>query len=237
MTSSSERRIKPGFEQTVPRTAEEFAERWRESVGRKQLLADIDLYNFEHPSGGADMDNFALARQAEKSQHQRRRSPYTLSYWGKVKICMWRELRKLRNDPSIMGVMFLNNLFEALILASVFYDIPATTSSFFHRGAVIFIMVLVNGFGSMTEIMSLYAKRKIVEKHNRYALYHPSAESLASMIIDLPNKMMTSLAMNITLYFMTNLRRETGPFFFYLLISFTMALAVSAKDKLVKRCR
>jgi ATP-binding cassette subfamily G (WHITE) protein 2 (PDR) len=58
-------------------------------------------------------------------------------------------------------------------------------------------------------------------KHNRYALYHPSAEALSSLIVDLPYKITNSLVVNSTLYFMTNLRREPGPFFFFLLIACT----------------
>lgn len=140
---------------------------------------------------------------------------------------MWREILKLRNDPSVIIAMFMNNFFEALILASVFYNLDSTTSSFYYRGAVIFMTVILNGFGTMIEIISLYAKRKIVEKHSRYALYHPSADSLAGVVVDLPNKVLTAVAINTTLYFMANLRREPGPFFFFLMVSFTMSLAVS----------
>lgn len=72
-----------------------------------------------------------------------------------------------------------------------------------------------------------YEKRQIVEKHNRYALYHPSAEAMASLIMDLPYKITNSIVVNSTLYFMTGLRREPGPFFFFLLVSFTMTLSMS----------
>lgn len=53
-----------------------------------------------------------------------------------------------------------------------------TTASFFSRGALLFMLILLNAFGSILEIIGLYAKRTIVEKHNRYALYHPSAEAV-----------------------------------------------------------
>lgn len=63
-------------------------------------------------------------------------------------------------------VMMTFNFFEALILASIFYNLSGSTSSFFMRGGVLFMMVLLNAFGSMLEIMSLYAKRQIVGKVN-----------------------------------------------------------------------
>jgi len=40
--------------------------------------------------------------------------------------------------------------------------------------------------------------------------YHSSAEAFASMLTDLPNKILSALVTNLTLYFMTNLRREPG---------------------------
>ena len=47
------------------------------------------------------------------------------------------------------------------------------------------------------------------------------------MICDLPNKMLTSVFFNITLYFLTDLRRTPGAFFTFYLFSFTCVLAMS----------
>jgi ATP-binding cassette subfamily G (WHITE) protein 2 (PDR) len=81
--------------------------------------------------------------------------------------------------------------------------------------------------------MAMWAQRPIVEKHNRYALYHPFAESCASLICDLPNKIATCLFFNTTLYFMTNLRRSGGAFFTYILFMFTTILTVSMFFRMV----
>jgi ATP-binding cassette subfamily G (WHITE) protein 2 (PDR) len=77
------------------------------------------------------------------------------------------------------------------------------------------------------QILTLYAQRPIVEKQAKYAFYHPFAEAIASMICDLPNKILTSVFFNITLYFMTGLRRTPGAFFTFYLFSFTCVLAMS----------
>ena len=47
------------------------------------------------------------------------------------------------------------------------------------------------------------------------------------MICDLPNKIFTAIGFNLTLYFMTNLRRTPGHFFIFLLFSFTCTLTMS----------
>ncbi|KAH7388649.1 ABC-2 type transporter-domain-containing protein [Pyrenochaeta sp. MPI-SDFR-AT-0127] len=227
MTSPSERRIRFGFENRTPRTSDDFARCWKESPERQQLLQSIENYSQAHPLKGENHEKFALSRTLEKSSKQRQNSPYTLSYWKQVSLCMWREVQNLKNDPSVTLSMLIINFFEALIIASIFYNLPGSTASFFKRGGILFMMVLLNAFGSFLEIMTLYAKRTIVEKHNRYALYHPSAEALASMIVALPYKIANSIIVNSTLYFMANLRREPGPFFYFLLVAFTMGLSMS----------
>lgn len=47
------------------------------------------------------------------------------------------------------------------------------------------------------------------------------------MLTDMPYKIVNSILFNIVLYFMTHLRREPGPFFFFLLISFFITLTMS----------
>lgn len=47
------------------------------------------------------------------------------------------------------------------------------------------------------------------------------------MLCDLPYKITNVIIFNLTLYFMTNLRREPGAFFFFLLISFSTVMVMS----------
>ncbi|KAL4896838.1 ABC-2 type transporter-domain-containing protein [Aspergillus ambiguus] len=227
MTSASERVVKPGFENLVPRTPDEFAQRWRDSPERKDLLKQIQQYTIEHPFDNADMRRFAEARKSEKSTKQREKSPYTLSYWRQIKLCMWREFRRLRSDIGVPLFTIVLNLVEMTIIASLFFDMEPTTSSFFQRGALMFMMILLAALSSMLEIMALYEKRNIVEKHDRYALYHPSAEAIASAITDIPSKLITICGSSLIVYFMTNLRRTPEAFFFYLLMAFTALMCMS----------
>lgn len=47
------------------------------------------------------------------------------------------------------------------------------------------------------------------------------------MIVELPSKIIVSITVNLTLYFMSNLRRTPGAFFTFLLFSFTCTLVMS----------
>ncbi|KAF1829254.1 hypothetical protein BDW02DRAFT_177417 [Decorospora gaudefroyi] len=227
MTSPLERVVRPGWENRVPRTPDEFAQRWKESPERAALLEQIESYEQKYPVGGEAGQRFKESRQLQKARGQREKSPYTLSYMQQVKLCLWRGFVRLKADPSITITQLVANSIMALIISSVFYNLPSTTSSFYLRSALLFFAILMNAFGSALEILTLYAQRPIVEKHSRYALYHPSAEAFASMLTDLPYKVLNAITFNLVLYFMTNLRREPGNFFFFVLISFTLTLVMS----------
>lgn len=227
MTSSLERVVRPGWEDRVPRAPEEFAARWKESPQRKALLHEIDAYEQKYTVGGEHQKKFEESRRAQQAKRQRVKSPYTLSYGQQVSLCLWRGFQRLKGDPSLTFVQIFFNAIMALVIGSVFYNLPSNTGSFYQRGALLFFAILMNAFGSALEILTLYAQRPIVEKHQRYAFYHPSAEAFASMLTDMPYKICNAITFNLVLYFMTNLRREPGPFFFFLLVSFFLTLTMS----------
>lgn len=227
MTSPQERIVRAGFEGRAPNTPDDFARAWKESEHYRRLQAEIEEYKVAHPLNGPDAEVFRASKQAQQAKGQRAKSPYTLSFKQQTELCLWRGWQRLIGDPGLTLGALIGNSVMALIIGSVFYNLQPTSSSFFQRGALLFFSLLMNAFASALEILTLYAQRPIVEKHARYALYHPSAEAVASMLCDMPYKIANSLVFNITLYFMTNLRREAGPFFFFLLISFFTVLTMS----------
>lgn len=227
MTSPNERRVRPGFESKAPRSPDEFATAWKNSDAYKTLMEEIDQYDKDHPIGGEDLEAFKKSRQLQQAKGQRLQSPYTISYIQQVQLCLWRAFKRLKADPSLTLTSLFGNSILALIISSVFFNMQNNTASFFSRTALLFFATLMSAFSSALEILVLYAQRPIVEKHTRYALYHPSAEALASALSDLPYKTVNCIIFNLILYFMTNLRREPGAFFFFLLMSFVITLTMS----------
>ncbi|KAI0469153.1 ABC-2 type transporter-domain-containing protein [Xylaria cf. heliscus] len=227
MTSSIERIVRDGFKDKVPRTPDEFATAWKNSAEYKALQAEIEEYKKEHPINGPDAEAFRASRREQQARGQRAGSPFTLSFLQQIQLCLWRGWLRLKGDPSITVGALIGNFITALIVGSVFYNLQPTTSSFYQRGSLIFFACLLNAFASALEILTLYAQRPIVEKHARYALYHPAAEAVSSMLCDLPYKITNTIIFNTTLYFITNLRREPGAFFFFVLFSFFTVLSMS----------
>lgn len=227
MTSPQERIVRKGFEGRAPRTPDEFATAWKNSSEYKALQQEIAQFKQEHPLNGPDAQAFRDNKRQQQAKAQRIQSPYTLSFTQQIKLCLWRGWRRLQGDPSLTLGMLIGNCCLGLIIASVYFNLQPNTASFFMRGALIFFACLTNAFSSALEILTLYAQRPIVEKQNRYALYHPSAEAVASMLCDMPYKIINTILYNLILYFMTNLKRTPGAFFFYLLITFSAVLAMS----------
>ncbi|WYZ42701.1 hypothetical protein EsH8_VI_000400 [Colletotrichum jinshuiense] len=229
MTSSSERVINPEWKgKPPPRSPDEFAQAWKDSLNRQLLMNDINDFERQFPIGGDTHKQFLATRRAHQSKRQRSSSPYTLSFLQQVSLNLWRSFKLLISEPWMTITMLTTNFFESLIISSIFYNLAPTSSSLYNRNLLIFYTILINAMGSILEILTLYGKRKIIEKHARYALYHPSAEAVAAMLVDLPYKLVNALFINVPIYFMTNLRRESaGPFFFFLLLSFTITVSMS----------
>ncbi|KHC37185.1 multidrug resistance protein CDR2, partial [Candida albicans P76067] len=153
--------------------------------------------------------------------------PYTVSFFMQVRYVIARNFLRMKGDPSIPLISILSQLVMGLILASVFFNLRKSTDTFYFRGGALFFSVLFNAFSSLLEILSLYEARPIVEKHRKYALYRPSADALASIISELPVKLLMTMSFNIVYYFMVNLRRTTGNFFFYWLMCALCTLVMS----------
>lgn len=151
MTSPAERVVRPGLESRVPRTPDEFAQRWQDSAQRKALLKEIDEYDAKFPLGGQHLEQFKDSRRAQQAKRQRVESPFTLSYGGQIRLCLWRGFRRLVGDPSLTFTQLFGNFITALVIGSVFYNLPSNTDSFYRRGALIFFAVLMNAFGAALE--------------------------------------------------------------------------------------
>lgn len=227
MTSPIERIVRDGFKDKAPRTPDEFAAAWKQSTEYAALQDEIEEYKKEYVIGGRDAEVFRASRREQQARGSRPGSPFTLSFLQQIRLCLWRGWLRLKGDPSITIGALIGNFIMSLIVGSVFYNLQPTTASFYQRGSLIFFACLLNAFASALEILTLYAQRPIVEKHARYALYHPSAEAVSSMLCDLPYKIANTIIFNVSLYFLTNLRREPGAFFTYLLFSFFTVMVMS----------
>ncbi len=195
MTFPAERIPRPNC--NPPWSPDEFATSWKKSLEYKNLLLEIEEYKTQHPIDGSDAEMFRQLKSTHQAKGQSVKSPYILTYHQQVQLCFWRGYRRLKADPWQTVGMMIGNTIMALIISSLYYNLDSTTGSFYGRAVVLFIAILFNAFASMLEILTLYAQRPIVEKQSRYAFYHPSAESYASVLLDLPLKISNAISFNL----------------------------------------
>ncbi|KAF5975090.1 ABC transporter CDR4 [Fusarium coicis] len=227
LTNADERIVRPGFENKVPRSPDEFAEEWRMSQHRASLLNNIAAFEIQYPLDGKQVETLKGIRRAQKAKFSSDKSPFTISIPTQIRLCIGRGVKRLLGDKTFFVVTIVVNFVMSLVLGSVYFNLPSTAEAMNQRASVIFFAILFNGLSSALEILALYVQRPIVEKHARYALYRPLSESVSSIICDLPSKIISTLAFNIPLYFMVNLRRDTSAFFIFLLFGFTTTMTMS----------
>ncbi|EWY79927.1 ATPase [Fusarium oxysporum NRRL 32931] len=79
----------------------------------------------------------------------------------------------------------------------------------------------------ITDIRNLYKGRSVVRKQASYVFYRPSAEVLASIIVDIPVKLVVGTYFNIILYFLSGLATTASGSFIFFLFVFVATLAMS----------
>jgi hypothetical protein len=172
LTNPLERRVRPGFEGKTPVTPDEFAAAWRQSEDHARLLRDIEEFEKQYPLGGSSLDVFKNARRAMQARSQyvealnpervqwitflhpirRIKSPYTLSVSQQVTLCVRRGFQRLRGDAGLVITGALFNVIMALVIGSIFYNLPNDTGSLYSRGALLFFAILLASFASALEV-------------------------------------------------------------------------------------
>ncbi|KAL0259352.1 hypothetical protein SLS55_005088 [Diplodia seriata] len=228
VTNPAERQPREGMEHKVPRTPDEFEAYWRSSEAFRILHREMDQYRENFPAGGEVVSQFQANKRQAQSRHTRAGSPYLLSVPMQIKLNTKRAYQRIWNDKAATLTMVLSQVFQALVIGSIFYGTPDATQGFFSKNAALFFGVLLSALVAIAEINSLYEQRPIVEKHASYAFYHPFTEAVAGVVADIPTKFAMATVFNLIYYFLCNFRREPSQFFIYFLISFMSMFVMSA---------
>jgi ATP-binding cassette, subfamily G (WHITE), member 2, PDR len=67
LTNPSERIVRAGYEEFVPKTPDEFAERWKTSQARASLMASVAEFEKRYPMDGSQEASLATARAAQRA--------------------------------------------------------------------------------------------------------------------------------------------------------------------------
>ncbi|KAF8699335.1 ABC transporter, partial [Rhizoctonia solani] len=229
VTDPLARTPRAGWENRVPRTADEFVAYWSKSPEGQANHTEATRYlqTPEHDIA-PKIQHYKESARAERAKTAHPKSSYTVSLAMQVRGIMLRRLQILRGDMAAQIVMNVVFMLQAVIMGSVFLKMPVATSAYFSRGGVLFFSVLFGALSGMAEIAAMYSQRPIVARHQKAAMYHPFVEALALTVVDIPITFVTQVFFGIILYWMTGLQKDAAKFFIFLLFTFLMTLTMKA---------
>lgn len=148
-----------------------------------------------------------------------------------VQACLTRAVQLTLNQINTLVSAMIGQVAIALIVGSIYYGTPDTTSGLYSKASALFIAILFNALQAVGEIGGLYERRPIVAKQAGYGFCHPFADSLALIILDIPIKFVSAVFFNIVLYFLAGLRMDPARFFIYLLFALVSQQTVSNRTR------
>ena len=231
VTVPTERRIREGFEDRFPRTAEGIRKEYEKTEIKAEMCYEYDYPNTAEAKTNTDMFREAIHHDKHKFLHEG--SPLTISFTAQVKACIKRQYQIVWGDKSTFILKQAATLVQALVVGSLFYAASDDSSGLFSKSGAIFFSLLYNSLTALSEVTDSFAGRPVLAKHKSFAFYHPAAFCFGQITSDIPILLFQAILFSVVIYFLTGLRAEAGAFFTFLLIIFALAMCMTAMFRAV----
>ena len=220
VTDKHERHIKEGWEDRIPRSANDFGDIFAKSEQHQRNLAEIEEFEKE-----AQLQIEARRQLTSKATKKKN---YSIPFWKQVLACTHRQFLVMYGDKQSLGGKWGGILFQALIVGSLFFNMPSTAQGVFPRGGVLFFMLLFNALLALAELTAAFESRPILLKHKSFQFYRPAAFAIAQTVVDIPLVLIQVTIFDVVVYFMSNLSRTASQFFISLLFLFFITMTMYA---------
>jgi ABC-type multidrug transport system ATPase subunit/ABC-type multidrug transport system permease subunit len=226
-TDPFEREYRAGrSENDVPSTPEALAEAFNKSEIAASNEAEMAEYRQRIAEEKQVQEDFVTAVK-ESKRHAPAKSVYSIPFYLQLWALAKRQFLLKWQDKFSLVVSWITSIVIALVIGSVWLDLPKTSDGAFTRGGVLFISLLFNAFQAFSELASTMIGRPIVNKHRAFAFHRPSALWIAQIGVDLLFATVQIFVFSIIVYFMTHLVRDAGAFFIFVLMVVTGYLAMT----------
>ena len=226
-TDPFERDFAPGrSSDNVPSTPDQLVAAFDKSKFSKQLSTEMSEYYQQMQREKEVYDDFQTAVKDSK-RHTSEKSVYSIPFYLQVWALVKRQFLLKWQDKSSLVVSWVTAIITAIMVGTVWLDLPVTSAGAFTRGGVLYIALFFNASQAFSELISTMTGRPIVNKHRAYTFHHPSALWIAQLIVDLAFSAVQIMVFSIMVYFMCHLVREAGAFFIFYLMIVSCYLAIS----------
>lgn len=220
VSDQHERSIREGFEDRIPRSAEQFAEAYRKSDVYQRNLQDV-----------RDFESHLEEQQRQREEYSSKATKhknYTLPFHKQVLACTHRQFLVILGDKASFYGKYLGLVFQGLIVGSLFFNQPKTSAGVFTRGGVMFFLLLFNSLLALAELTAAFSSRPVMLKHKSFSFYRPSAFALAQTLVDVPLNLIQVLVFGIIVYFMSNLARTASQFWTLIVVLWLVTMTIYA---------
>ncbi|OAL35003.1 hypothetical protein AYO20_05718 [Fonsecaea nubica] len=221
VTDPHARAVRKGWEDRIPRDANEFAALYRKSEVYQRNLQDIGEFE-------AQSKEQRESREQKVSKHEKKN--YAIPFHKQVLACTQRQFLVMLGDrASLIGKW--GGI--GLIVGSLFFQMPETTAGAFPRGGAIFFVLLFNALLALAEMTAAFTSKPILLKHKSFSFYRPAAYAFAQTVVDIPLIAIQVLLFNIIIYWMAGLAASASQFFISCFIIWTVTMVTYAYFRMI----
>ena len=227
-TDQFEQEYRDGYSpKNAPFDADSLAKAFQNSKHASRLESEMATYR-KQTQGQKDVyDDFQQAHLEAKRWGASETSVYNTSLLAQIGHIMRRQTLIKWQDKFSLYVSWATSILVAIILGTVWYNLPQTSEGAFTRGGLLFIALLFNAFQAFGELGGIVLGRPLVSKHQAFTFYRPSALWLAQIFVDGLFAAAKITVFSIMVYFMCGLARDAGAFFTFVLVIVTGYLVMT----------
>lgn len=220
VTDPFERSVRSGWEDRIPRSAEDFAAVYKKSDAYQKNIQDMKDYE-------AQLGEQKQRRSENRSKKNKKKN-YTIPFHQQVFALAKRQMLVTIGDKASLVGKWGGIVFQGLIVGSLFFNLPDNTSGAFTRGGVLFFILLFNALLALAEQTAAFESKPILLKHKNFSFYRPSAYALAQTLVDIPLVLIQVVLFDVIIYWMAGLSATPSQFFISILILWLVTMATYA---------
>jgi ABC-type multidrug transport system permease subunit len=216
VTVSTERQIRPGYENRFPRTAEALRVEYEKSPIYERMRSEYD-----YPTSDVAKERTKLFQEGVRQFKDKKLSdgsPMTVGFFEQTKACVIRQYQIVLGDKPTFFIKQISMIIQALIAGSLFYNASNDSSGLFIKSGAVFVALLSNSLVSMSEVVDSFTGRPVLLKHKSFAMYHPAAFCIAQIAADIPIILTQVTTFSVVEYFMVGLTATASHFFTFWVI-------------------
>ena len=229
-TDPSTRIFREGFASKTPKSSEELEGAFKNSEYYYMSLREVETYKqslkstkVSHTEGvKKNAQNYKSHRTYFKKSH------YTLNFFQEIQNCLHREYWLLLADKAGLYTKTFVIVSIGFVIGSLFYGQSLNSSGAFSRGSALFMSILFLSWLQLGELMKAVSGRDVIARQHGYALYRPSAVTLARVILSSAVILPQVLLFAIIVYFMSNLTIDVSKFWIYYLFIYVTTLSMTS---------